>query len=43
MLAEIMVGKAFTLRYFLYGETYKDTVFPLTGAGPVIAEALGMP
>ena len=41
LLGDIVSGRTLTIRYFLYGETSRDTDFPLTGAAPVIAEALG--
>lgn len=41
-LDQLMQGKSVVFRYYLFTGGYKETTFPLDGAGPVIASALGI-
>lgn len=41
-LKELMTGSSVVFRYFLSTGGYKETTFSLAGAGPAIADALGI-
>jgi len=43
MLNELMQGTSVVFRYYLFTGGYKETTFSLSGAGPAIPEALGIP
>lgn len=42
-LNQLMQGTSLVFRYYLFTGGYKETTFSLSGAGPAIAEALGIP
>lgn len=41
-ITQLLEGTTFTVRYYLATGGYKDTRFSLKGAGPVIADAIGI-
>lgn len=43
LLQQLLTGEQLVVRYWLSTGGYKDTAFSLAGAGPAIAEALGIP
>jgi hypothetical protein len=43
VLNELMQGTSVVFRYYIFTGGYKETTFSLTGAGPAIADALGIP